>query len=131
MMRLAFLTGLLAVPALAQDVVLETAPPKYSTAPGGVVRMVDRVSGELMDITMENGSTRDTGSLKISLGECRYPTANPASDAFAYLRVAQGEDELFAGWMIASSPALSALDHPRYDVWVLRCINTEGDGGDG
>jgi hypothetical protein len=24
--------------------------------------------------------------------------------------------------MIASSPAISALDHPRYDVWVLRCI---------
>lgn len=23
--------------------------------------------------------------------------------------------------MTASSPALSALDHPRYDVWVLRC----------
>jgi len=23
--------------------------------------------------------------------------------------------------MIASSPALNALDHPRYDVWVMRC----------
>jgi len=29
---------------------------------------------------------------------------------------------VFKGWMIASSPALNALDHPRYDVWVLRCI---------
>lgn len=27
----------------------------------------------------------------------------------------------FDGWMTASSPALSALDHPRYDVWPLRC----------
>ena len=34
------------------------------------------------------------------------------------------EKALFDGWMIASSPALSALDHPRYDVWVLRCSST-------
>ena len=29
----------------------------------------------------------------------------------------------FSGWMFASSPALSALDHPRYDVWVVSCSN--------
>ncbi len=28
---------------------------------------------------------------------------------------------VFSGWMFASSPALSAMDHPRYDVWVLSC----------
>ena len=32
---------------------------------------------------------------------------------------------VFAGWMVASSPALSALDHARYDVWVLRCVTPE------
>jgi hypothetical protein len=29
---------------------------------------------------------------------------------------------VFSGWMIADSPALSALDHARYDVWILRCL---------
>ncbi|WP_300378500.1 DUF2155 domain-containing protein [Henriciella sp.] len=28
---------------------------------------------------------------------------------------------LFSGWMFASSPGLSALEHPVYDVWVIRC----------
>ena len=33
-----------------------------------------------------------------------------------------GADQpVFSGWMIASSPALNALDHARYDVWVMRC----------
>ena len=32
------------------------------------------------------------------------------------------EQTIFSGWMLASSPALNALEHPRYDVWVLRCI---------
>jgi hypothetical protein len=30
---------------------------------------------------------------------------------------------VFQGWLIGSAPALHALDHPRYDVWVLRCNN--------
>ena len=30
--------------------------------------------------------------------------------------------KLFSGWMFASIPALSALDHPVYDIWVLDCL---------
>jgi hypothetical protein len=35
---------------------------------------------------------------------------------------------VFSGWMLASSPSLSAMDHPVYDVWVLDCMtNADGD----
>lgn len=30
-------------------------------------------------------------------------------------------DRIFSGWMFASSPALNALEHPVYDVWVIDC----------
>ena len=113
------------------EITLENAPPNAATAPGAVLRMADRVDGSLIDLTMENNSTRVAGALTIGLGECRYPIANPASDAFAYVTVTEAEDQLFSGWMIASSPALSAMDHRRYDVWVLRCINVEAAGNDG
>lgn len=33
---------------------------------------------------------------------------------------AQGVN-IFRGWMFASSPALNALEHPVYDVWVIDC----------
>lgn len=61
------------------------------------------------------------------LDSCRYPTGNPASDAEAHLTITEETtgSELFNGWMLASSPALSALDHPRYDVWVLSCVLPE------
>ncbi len=107
------------------------AETNYAAAEGAILRMVDRVSGELTDLSMANGDSRDAGLLTIGLGECRYPLANPASDAFAYVSIEQGGVSLFSGWMIASSPALSALDHPRYDVWVMRCIRTEAEGNDG
>ncbi|MEE9208857.1 MAG: DUF2155 domain-containing protein, partial [Kiloniellales bacterium] len=29
--------------------------------------------------------------------------------------------QVFSGWMFASSPAVSAMEHPVYDVWVIDC----------
>ncbi len=94
-----------------------------SQAQGARLRGLDRVSGETVDLTLAVGSTVELGWLHITLGECRYPTGNPSGDAFAWLVVRERSNEvpIFEGWMIASSPALSALDHSRYDVWVLRC----------
>jgi hypothetical protein len=61
--------------------------------------------------------------MQVDLGECRYPEGNPSGDAFAFvtLRIEGQVEPVFRGWMIASAPALNALDHPRYDVWVIRC----------
>lgn len=96
-----------------------------SQAPGGVLRALDRVSGELTDIALLNGAKAQHGALEITLGECRFPTDDPASDAFAYVTIhdTRHDEQLFEGWMIASSPALNALDHARYDVWVMRCTS--------
>ncbi len=103
----------LATPALA-----ETA-----TASGAVLRMLDKLSGATEDITMANGTTLERGAITIRMDECRYPSDDPSSDAFVHLTVADMRSQrlAFEGWMIASSPALSAMDHPRYDVWVLNC----------
>jgi hypothetical protein len=95
---------------------------------GAVLRTLDKVSGEVIDVEMASGQTMAYGPLQVTLHECRYPEANRAGDAFGLIRVvdARAVQELFAGWMVASSPALNALEHPRYDVWLLRCITTSG-----
>lgn len=97
-----------------------------TAAPGGVLRLLDRVSGQLRDMALENGQTATEGHLSVTLGECRFPTDNPASDAFAFVTITDDRqsEPLFRGWMVASSPALNALDHPRYDIWVMRCIRS-------
>lgn len=96
---------------------------RVERAGGAVLRGLDKVSGEVRDMELRAGETAALGRLTVRLGECRFPVDNPSGDAFAWLEVtAQGlEDPAFEGWMVASSPALSALDHPRYDVWVIRC----------
>jgi hypothetical protein len=98
---------------------------EVTSAPGGVVRGLDKLTGAVGDVALTRGETGEFGRIQITLGDCRYPTANPAGDAYAYLVIREaGEEEPdFAGWMVASSPALNPLEHPRYDVWVLRCNN--------
>ena len=95
-------------------------------AAGAVLRALDKLSGETRDLRLGNAETAAFGRMQVTLGECRHPAGNPAGDAYAWLVIRPGSAEppVFEGWMIASSPALNALDHSRYDVWVLRCITS-------
>ena len=98
-------------------------------ADGAVLRALDKVSGTITDQTLLQDTTMQVGNLAITLSECRYPIDNPAGDAFARIIIRSNKQvlPLFQGWMIASSPALSSLDHGRYDVWVLRCTIPEAE----
>lgn len=100
--------------ALAQDAV--------RTGSGVVLRGLDKVDGDVVDMSLANGEAAGLGRLSVEVRECRY-TQGAISDAYAYLTVrdAESQNAIFEGWMLASSPALNALEHPRYDVWVLRC----------
>lgn len=106
-------------------------------ARGAVLRLLDRMAGQVSDATLAKGQAQDLGRLTIVMDECRYPEDLPLGEAFAHLTITDPDlpDPVFKGWMIASSPALSALDHPRYDVWVLHCdvpaSTSEGEGSGG
>ena len=72
------------------------------------------------DVTLNVGQTAKFGRLVVRLDSCRYPTGNPASDSEAHLTIVEDatQAELFNGWMLASSPALSALDDPRHAAFT-------------
>ncbi len=92
----------------------------------GRLRVLDKITGVVTDATLRLGESATVGHLVITLGDCRYPTDNPAGDAFGEMTITYdvAETPIFVGWMIASAPALNALDHPRYDVWMLSCITS-------
>lgn len=110
-----FLTLLCAAPMQAETAV---------SAKGGVVRWLDKVSGATGDLDLARGQSAQNGRLTIQLDDCRYPKDDAPTEAYAHLTILDKlmDKPAFTGWMIASSPALSAMDHPRYDVWVLRCL---------
>ncbi|MEY1555909.1 DUF2155 domain-containing protein [Yoonia sp. R2331] len=105
--------------ALAGPVAAQNA----ASASGGEIRVLDKLNGVTTDVSLQNGVPQQVGLLLIRMNDCRYPARNPSGDAYAALTVTYRNETTpaFDGWMIASSPALNAMDHPRYDVWVLRC----------
>ncbi|MFN3970132.1 MAG: DUF2155 domain-containing protein [Gemmobacter sp.] len=93
-------------------------------ARGAVLRWLDKVSGQTGDLELSRGQLAEVGRLSILMDTCRYPAEGQPTEAFAHLVIMDNlrAEPVFSGWMIAEAPALSALDHHRYDVWVLRCL---------
>lgn len=118
MMRVLAVALMLAGPATAQD---------FADSTGATLRFLDKLTSETGDVTLSIGQAAKFGRLVVRLDSCRYPVANPASDSEAHVTIIEEttQTQLFTGWMLASSPALSALDHPRYDVWALSCVLPE------
>lgn len=114
MIRLLACLLLSAAPALAQEV---------SDASAAKLRLLDKLTGAVTDLTLSKGQSQAFGRLTVQMDDCRYYPDAPAAEAFVHLTIldASAKDPVFNGWMTASSPALSALDNPRYDVWPLRC----------
>lgn len=93
---------------------------------GALVKALDTLTGTVSELELSVGTTIRYERLEITLRECRYPEGNIASEAFAKLLIVDERraEPSFDGWMVASSPALSAMEHPRYDVWVIRCTTS-------
>jgi len=102
-----------------------------------VLRALDKVTATTEDYTVIVGNSLRYGSLEIKVQHCEKRPPEETPEVFVFLQITDarldgkgGESEaakLFSGWMFASSPALSALDHPVYDIWVLDCISSKRD----
>ncbi|MEL7462577.1 MAG: DUF2155 domain-containing protein [Pseudomonadota bacterium] len=95
--------------------------------PVAMLRGLDKISGRVSDIRAEVGAAVAYERLTITVEECREPPADDGEDAFVFLQVRDaktGDEVVFSGWMFASSPALSAMDHARYDLWALSCATS-------
>jgi hypothetical protein len=124
---------LLPAAALAAALSALGAPPAAQAAPQvtAVLQGLDKITARISTIEAPLDKEVAFGDLRIVVRACqkRPPEEPPESAAFLEIKEAKpgkAATMLFSGWMFASSPAVSALDHPVYDVWVLDC-KSEGD----
>ena len=94
-----------------------------------VLRALDKVTARTQTMDIRVGEVLQFGDIYIRPQSCREPPAIFTAESAAFIQVwdiPPGQTDsrwVFSGWMFASSPALSAMDHPVYDVWVLDCKN--------
>ena len=91
-----------------------------------VLQALDKVTARISTLAMPLERTTRFGTLEVTVWACRKrPPEEPPESAVFLTIVERRRDappvRLFQGWMFASSPAMSALEHPVYDIWALDC----------
>ncbi len=101
-------------------------PEEMLNRSGAKLQGLDKITARTSTFNIAVGETKLFGSLRITLRACKENPPIEPPEAAAFLEVVEtkpGEqaESVFSGWMFSSSPALSAMEHPIYDVWVLSC----------
>lgn len=141
---LALLAGVVGAAAAQTPQQQRQAPPPPSTAninlrpiPDGPGKRVaelqglDKVTARTQRFYAPVGEATRFGTLAITVSDCLVNVPEAPPESVAYLTIVdnkpgQAAEKLFAGWMFASTPALSALDDGVYDVRVLACTMAQG-----
>lgn len=97
-----------------------------------VLRALDKITARITELELRIGDEVRFGTLAIRAKYCRTRPPIETPETFAYLEIddlkrSGAAERVFEGWMVASSPALNALEHAVYDVWVINCKMVEPD----
>jgi hypothetical protein len=87
---------------------------------------LNKITAKLETIDVSENETVKFGTLEITMRTCQSNPPEETPESVAFLEVTDlghigSPQEVFKGWMFASSPAISALEHAVYDVWVTDC----------
>ena len=95
---------------------------------GAQFSALDKITARIEKIELSLSDEEVLGSLTIILKSCqnRPPDYLPESAAYVeiYDKLNKNYEKgilIFSGWMFSSSPAISALEHPIYDIFLISC----------
>jgi hypothetical protein len=134
-----------------EEELVATRPRNYQQHDTVMLRALDKITGRSTDFEMLIGEPKVYGSLRIDLKTCYQTPPEEPPESAAFLKItsatskqvqtmaeprdlteeemtvseAEDADVRFSGWMFASSPGLSALEHPVYDIWVIACSEVD------
>ncbi len=95
-----------------------------------VVKVLNKVTARAQQVNIKPTEKVTVGKLELMASHCQLSAENSLPDAAALLRISETVPDaekpklLFSGWMYKSSPSVSALEHPVYDVTLLECRDT-------
>jgi hypothetical protein len=108
-------------------ILLAALPAAAQARRTAILQGLDKVTARISTIEAPLDERVAFGTLRITVRTCnkRPPEEFPETTAFLEILDEKRDTSvslIFSGWMFASSPALSALEHPVYDIWVKDCV---------
>ena len=90
-------------------------------------KLLDKISNKLTDKTIKVNDSESIGTLNIKVYSCFTEPPNKIPEDYVLIDVKDNfqdkEGSIYKGWMISSSPDVTPLEHPIYDLWLLGCCN--------
>ena len=94
------------------------------------LQTLDKITARIASVEIAIGQPVRLGTLEIWLDDCRFRPPEEQPEQAAFLRIydrgyqdGAPARQIFSGWMFASSPAISAMEHAVYDVSLIACSN--------
>lgn len=96
------------------------------------MQAMDKITGRVSVIEVPVNGDVKFGSFSIVVRACKTRPPEETPENFAFVDVVDdynGENpkNIFRGWMMSSTPALNPVEHPIYDVWLLKCLDGKVD----
>jgi len=114
--------------ALLVAALLSAAPAAAETISNPIAAFsgLDKITGRITNFDVYIDETVQFGALQLTPRVCYTRPATETQRTSVFLEVDQvslkgGTQRVFTGWMFADSPALNAIDHPVYDIWLVDC----------
>ena len=94
------------------------------------LQAMDKITGRVSEIDVPVNGLANYGTFSILVRKCVTKSAEETPENTAFVDIVDNYKtdnpvNIFKGWMFSSSPALNAVEHPIYDVWLLQCFNTK------
>ncbi len=94
------------------------------------MQAMDKITGRVNMIEVPVGGEVKFGTFSVVVRACKTRPEEEVPENSAFVDVTdksfdEEEFNIFKGWMFSSSPAVNAIEHPIYDVWLIRCFNGE------
>ena len=114
--------------------IADAQPDAHGVRRLAVLRGLDKITGRAIDISAPIGVPVRFGTLTLTVRYCYTVPPEEPPETTAFVQIDDNPPSappkrMFSGWMFASTPALNALEHPTYDVWVITCKTDEPVAG--
>ena len=90
-------------------------------------RLLDKISNKLIDKTISVNNSDEIETLSVKVYACFTEPPTEISEDYVLVDIIdtfqEGNKNFYRGWMISSSPEVTPLEHPIYDLWLIGCVN--------
>lgn len=113
MKKLLLLLTLCALPVVADA---------YVNRDLATVRIMNKDAGKVQEVKITVGQEFQFEKMFINVRSCKQTDPFQAEDFFVFMEISERDKgQIFSGWMSRNEPGQNPLQHPDYDVWLVKC----------